>query len=65
MDDSSLMCRLQRLRDLLRDRQRLIERDRPLRDSVSEGGAFDQLEDERPRALGFLDAVDLGDVGGG
>ncbi len=30
---------------------------------VSERGAFDQLQDQRPRPLGLLDAVDLGDVG--
>ena len=58
-----LVCRLQRLGDLLRNRQRLIQRDRSLRDPVGEGRPFDQLQHQRPRPLGFLDAVDLGDVG--
>ena len=54
---------LQRLGDLLRYRQRLIQRDRPLRDAVSKRGSLDQLQHQRPRTLGFLDAVDLRDVG--
>ncbi len=57
------MRRLQRLGDLFRNRQRLIQRDRPLGDPVREGRAFDQLQDQRPRPLGLLDAVDGGDVG--
>ena len=63
MDDSRLMRCLQRLSDLLRNRQRLIQRDRALRDPVGEGRAFDQLQHQRPRPLGFLDAVDRGNVG--
>ena len=34
----------------------------PTQHLVGEGGAFDQLQNQRPRALGFLDAVDGGDV---
>ena len=63
MDHPGLMRRLQRLGDLLRNRERLIHRDRPLRDPVGEGRPLDQLQDERPRPLGFLDAVDGSDVG--
>ena len=62
MDDSSLMRRLQCLGDLLRNRERLIDGDRPLRDPVCQRRPFDQLQDERPRPLGLLDAVDGGDV---
>ena len=54
---------LQCLGDLLGNRQRLVQRDRPRRDSVSEGRPFNQFEDERLRAVGFLDTVDGGDVG--
>ena len=63
MDDPGLVRGLQRFRNLLRNRQRLIQRDRPLRDPISESRAFDQLQHQRPRALGFLDAVDGRDVG--
>ncbi len=63
MNHTRFMCRLQRLRDLLGYWQGLIQRDRPLRDPVSERGPLDQLQDERPRPLGLLDAVDGGDVG--
>ena len=62
MDHPGFVRSLQRLGDLLRDGQRLIHGDRPLGDPVSEGGAFDQLQHERPRPLGFLDAVDGGDI---
>ena len=62
MDHPRLVCGLQRLRDLLRDRQRLIQRDRPLRDPVSEGGPFDQLQHERLDALRLLQPVDAPDV---
>ena len=65
VDDALLMRRFQRLGDLLRNRQRLIQRYRPLRDPVSERRAFNQLQHQRPRPLGLLDAVDGGDVRGG
>ena len=63
MDHPRLVRRLQCLGDLLRNGERLIERDRPLSDPVSQSRPLDQLQDERPRPLGFLDAVDGGDVG--
>ncbi len=53
---------LQRLGDLLRNRQRLIQRDRPFRDPVSEGGAFHQLQHESLGVVRLLDAVDGGNV---
>ncbi len=46
-----------------RTRQRLIQRDRTLRDPVGQRWPFNQLQHQRPRPLGFLDAVDGGDVG--
>ena len=45
------------------DGQRLIQRDRPLGNPVSECRPLHQLQHQRPRARGFLDAVDGGDVG--
>ena len=58
MDHTRFVRRLQRLRDLLGNRQRLIQRDRPLGDPVGEGRAFNELQDQRLRVVGFLDAVD-------
>ena len=63
MDYPRFVRSLQRFGDLLRNRERLIQRDCPLRDPVSESRSLDQLQHERPRPLGFLDAVDGGDVG--
>ena len=63
MNHPRLVRGLQRLGDLLGNRQRLIQWDRPLRDPIGQGRAFHQLQHERPRPLGFLDAVDGGDVG--
>ncbi len=48
MDDAGVVGGLQRLGDLSRDWERLIDRDRALRDAVGEGRAFDELENERP-----------------
>ncbi len=62
MDHSSFMRGLQCLSNLFGNRQRLVERDRPLGDPVSEGRPLDQLQHQRPRALGLLDAVDGGAV---
>ena len=62
MNHPRLVRGLQRLGDLLRNRQRLLQRDRPLSDPVGEGRPLDQLQHQRPRALGFLNAVDGGDV---
>ena len=54
---------LQRLGNLLRDRQRLIQRDRPCDDPVGKRRAFNQLQDERLGVVTLLDAVDGGDAG--
>ena len=63
MDNTGLMRGFQRFGNLLRDWQRLIHRDRPLRDPVGERRSLDQLQHERPRPVALLDAVDLRDVG--
>ena len=47
MDDPLLVRRRQRLGDLLRDWQRLVERNRSARDAVSEVFALDELHHER------------------
>ena len=63
MDHAGFVRGLQRLRDLLGDRQRLIQRDRTLRDPVCQRRTLYQLQHQRPRPLGLLNAVDGGDVG--
>ena len=56
MDDTGFVRGLQCLGDLLGNRQRLVERDRPLGDPVGQRGTFDQLQDQRLRVVGLLDA---------
>ena len=62
MDDPLLVRRFERLGNLLRDRQRLVERDRAARDPLRQILALDQFHDERAHAAGFLEAVDVRDV---
>ena len=62
MDDPLLVRRLERLGDLLRDRQRLVERNRAPRDPLREILALDEFHDERLHAVGVLQAVDRRDV---
>ena len=56
MDDALLVRGLQRFGDLLRDRQRVGQRERALRDPVGQRRAFDQFEDERVPDTGLLRA---------
>ena len=62
MDDARFVRRPQGDGDLPGDRQRVVERQRALCDALGEGGAFDQLEHQRPDAIGLRGAVDLRDV---
>ena len=62
MDDPLLVRRLQRLGDLLRDRQRLVERNRAARDPLGKVFALDELHHERADAARFFKAVDVRDV---
>jgi hypothetical protein len=62
MDDALLVRGLEGLGNLLRNRQRLINRDGPLRNTVCERGPFNEFHDERMNARGFLEAVDLRNV---
>ena len=63
MDHASFVRRFERLSDLLRDRQRVVNRDRSLRDPVRQRRAFYQFEDQRSGAPRLLDAVYASDVG--
>ena len=59
----ALVRGFERLGDLPRDRQRLVERNRPARDALGERLAFDQFQDERDGTRRrALRAVDLRDV---
>ena len=70
MDDPLFVGRFERLRDLPRDRQRLINRNRLVRETIGERRSLDQLQDEGlqcglPRAWRgdrFFKAVNRGDV---
>ena len=62
MDDSVLVRGLQRLGDLRRDRQRLVERHRARRNSIRERRPFHELQHERGDAVGVFEAVNGRDV---
>ena len=62
MDDPLLVRRFERLGDLRRHRQRLVDRNGPPRDPIGERRAFDQLHHQRVQAAGIFEAMDLRDV---
>jgi hypothetical protein len=47
VDDALLVRRLEGFRDLLRNRKRLVSRQRTARDAVCERVALDKFEDQR------------------
>jgi hypothetical protein len=62
MNDPLLMRRFERVRDLFRDRQRFVDRDRPARNALRQVLAFDEFHREGPEAPAFFEPVDRGDV---
>ena len=62
MDDALLVGHFQRFRNLVRDRQRFVNRKRASRNAFSERLAVDQFEDEEQPAVRFVEAVDRTDV---
>ena len=62
MDDALLVRRLERARDLQRNRHRFVQRERAPGDAIGERRSFDQLEHERGASRLFLDAIDRGDM---
>ena len=62
MHDSPAVSRLQRFGDLSPELERFGDRQRPGRQLLGEGIAFDELEDQEAPLRGFLDAVDRGDA---
>ena len=65
MDDALLVRRLDRLGDLLRDPNHLLDRHRPLLDTLRERLAFHQLHDQEALAVDLFETEDPGDVGVG
>ena len=47
VDDAVLVRRFERLRDLPRDRQRFVERNRSVRDAIGKRRSLDQFQHER------------------
>ena len=62
MNDPSLVGGLQRVGDLVGDRHRLRDRQRPPLQPLGQRRALDELEDEGMHALRLLEAVDRPDV---
>ena len=62
MDDPLLVCRFERFGNLLRDGQRLVERDRAERDAPRQVVALDELHHDRTHTATFFEAVDVRDV---
>ena len=62
MDDAVLVRGFECVGNLPRDRQRLVERDRPSRDPVGERLALDEFEDQGAHAVRVLHPVDRCDV---
>ncbi len=63
LHDTVLVGVLEALGDLLRDRDRIVDRDGAVAESRGEVLAFDQLEREGDDAVRLLEAVDGGDPG--
>ena len=62
VNDALLVRRLERIRNLTGDRQRLVERQRTLRDAIRKRRTFDELEHQRLTSLHVLETVDGADV---
>ncbi len=63
MDDAGFMRGFERLGDLPRNRDGLVERHGPLCDPVGQRRAVDQLQDQGGDRARFLETVDRADVG--
>ena len=62
VDDAQLVCGFEGLGDLLRNRQRVVDWDRALRNALRQVLSLDQFHHERGRAPAFFQPVDAGDV---
>ena len=62
IDDPLLVRRFERLRNLRRDRQRINNWNRAVRDAIGQRRPFDQLHHQRDGPARLLQAVDVRDV---
>ena len=62
MNNPLFVCGLERLGDLFRDRQRLVDRYRAARDRLRQILALDEFHHERVQAGRFLEPIDRRDV---
>ena len=62
MNDALRVRRLECFGCLARDRQRVVQRQRPLTNAIGERCPVDELEDERDDVFAFFERVDGGDV---
>jgi hypothetical protein len=62
VDDPSLVRRFQGIRDLSRDRQYLLDRDRSFCHAIRKGWPVDEFQYERVNPVRFLEPMDRGDV---
>ena len=62
MDDALGVRRLERIGHLARDRQRVVQRQRPAFEALGQRGSLDELQDEPQDAFALLESVDGGDV---
>ena len=62
MDDSPIVRRFERLRDLFCDRHRFVERDSTAHDALGEILTHDEFHHESAHRAGFFEAVEVGDV---
>ena len=62
MHDPLLVRGFQRLRNLLRDRQRLVDGDGPTREALGQVLAFDEFEDERRHTTRLFESMNVRDV---
>ena len=63
MNDPLLVRRFEGFGDLLRDRQRLVDRNRPARNALRHVLTLDEFHHQRTDTVGFFETVDLRDVG--
>jgi len=63
MHDALFVRGFERLGDLSRDGQRLVDRDGALDNAICESRPVDELHHQRDNAIAFLEAVQDGDVG--
>jgi hypothetical protein len=63
VDDSLLVRRLERLRQLPCDLQRILRGEPPAAEPFPERGALDQLQDQQGRTINPLEAVEARDPG--